>query len=603
MNYRPAGGNTGGGPRLQRRRTDPYFNAMKELADISGSEHAEETLRRSEANLRDFLENASEGIRCVGPYGRILWTNQAELDLLGYTREEYIGHHIAEFFADAPVIEDILARLTRGETLRGREARMVCKDGSIRHVLINSNALLEDGKFVHTRCFTRDITERKRAEKAIRAAYEQASAARAEAEAANRNKDEFLATVSHELRSPVNAILGYNRMLRENPLDADQVNQCCDIIERNARAQLQLIEDLLDTARIVSGKLRLELRPLEIVPVLADALDVARPAAEAKGVRLWIVDCGLRIEDDASQEESAIPESQPAIVLGDAARLQQIVWNLLLNAIKFTPAGGRVELRAERAKERIRIIVSDTGEGIQPEFLLYIFDRFRQADSSSSQRSGGLGLGLALVKHLAELHGGAVEAASEGAGCGATFTVTLPLATQTELGATEPLPTAAGVTGEAQAKGAIPAPAGLKIAGVRVLVVNDQEESRVSLADFLNRCDAIVTTASSGAEVLAILSNPPGGARPDILIYDIAMPEGDGYAALRLVRALEAANGVEASQRIPAIALAGKEERLRALSAGFQGHIAKPVEPVELMLVIANIVGLPWLSLKTIPHS
>jgi CheY-like chemotaxis protein/anti-sigma regulatory factor (Ser/Thr protein kinase) len=282
--------------------------------------------------------------------------------------------------------------------------------------------------------------------------------------------------------------------------------------------------------------------------------------------------------------------------------LQQTVWNLLSNAIKFTPAGGCVELRAERTEEHIRIIVSDTGKGIKLEFLPHIFDLFRQADSSSSQRYGGLGLGLALVKHLVELHSGKVEVASDGPGCGATFTVTLPLATQSELGAAEPPALAAPAAmpdalnyGKARTEGGIPASAGKTIAGLRVLVVDDQEDARAALAEFLSQCGAVVTTVSSGAEALAILSNPSGAARPDILICDIAMPEEDGYSVMRRMRAFEAASGDAASLRIPAIALTAMtrtEDRLRALSAGFQMYVAKPADPVELMVVIANIAGM-----------
>jgi CheY-like chemotaxis protein len=297
------------------------------------------------------------------------------------------------------------------------------------------------------------------------------------------------------------------------------------------------------------------------------------------------------------KNQSAIRNPQSAIVKGDAARLQQIVWNLLSNAIKFTPAGGSVELRAERAGEHIRIVVSDTGKGIQPEFLPQVFDRFRQVDSSGSQRSGGLGLGLALVKHLAELHGGKVKAASEGVGRGATFTLTLPLAEQSELRVSEPpalaMP-AVGADDESRINAGITMPAGVTIAGVRVLVVDDQEEARAMLAHFLRQCGAVVTTASSGAQALTVLSNPQGGARPDVLLCDIMMPEEDGYAALRRVRALEEALGVAASERIPAVAvtsLTGNEVRLRTLSAGFRFHVAKPVDPVELTLVIANVTG------------
>jgi signal transduction histidine kinase len=420
--------------------------------------------------------------------------------------------------------------------------------------------------------------------------------AREQAEAATRAKDEFLAVISHELRSPLNAILGYNRMLRRNSKDSGLLNKSCDIIERNARLQLQLIEDLLDTARIISGKLRMEMRLMDIVPVVNDALDVVRPAAEAKGVQLRIAE-----EGDTLGEESAIRNPQSAneessIVLGDATRLQQVVWNLLSNAIKFTPKGGRVELWVGRDAEQFRIFVSDTGKGIEPEFLPHVFDRFYQADGSSTRRHGGLGLGLALVKSLVELHGGEVKVESEGSGRGSTFTVMLPLAINSGMAAVErpALTSTACAASGARAEGSITLPDGVTIEGVRVLAVDDQEEARVTLSNFLGKCGAVVTTASSAAEALAFLSDHLGGERPDVLVCDIAMPGEDGYSALRRVRALELERGVAPQQQIPAIALtamARSEDRLQALNAGFKMHISKPVEPAELVIVIASVVG------------
>jgi PAS domain S-box-containing protein len=422
-----------------------------------------------------------------------------------------------------------------------------------------------------------DFLERKDAEAALRVAYEKESAARAEAEAANRSKDDFLAVVSHELRSPLTAILGYNRMLREKPGDLVLLKTSCDIIERNARLQLQLIEDLLDTARIVSGKLRLEIERIDIYTVLADALDVVRPGAEAKGIE---VSTKLNLKQE--------------MINGDAARLRQIVWNLLSNAIKFTPEGGFVELRVEQSGERVRIIVSDTGKGIQPEFLPYIFDRFRQADGSSSRRHSGLGLGLALVKHLVELHGGEITAASEGAGRGSIFTVTLPLAMQDVTTATAPSAlTAFAAPGEVKTEGAIPQPDEETIRGMRVLAVDDQKDAREILTKFLSNRGAIVTAVSSGDEALAYLSSLPKEEWPRVLICDIAMPKEDGYAILARVRALERELGVKISKRIPAIALtalAQSKDRLQALAAGFQMHVPKPVEPAELMIVLTSLV-------------
>jgi len=348
-----------------------------------------------------------------------------------------------------------------------------------------------------------------------------------------------------------------------------------EIIERNGRMQLQLIEDLLDTARIISGKLELEVQSTPLDTVIIAALDVVRPAAQAKGVELL-----SDLDPLASQ------------VMGDPDRLQQVVWNLLTNAIKFTPEGGHVELRTERTDQRVLITVSDTGKGIEPEFMPFVFDRFRQSDSSSARRFGGIGLGLSLVKRLVELHGGTVEAASDGPGCGATFTVTLPQSVaQTETFI--PRRPRAGAIREVKTEDIIPLDRVPSLAGIHVLVVDDLDEARSLLRAALEECGAQVTAVSSGVEALAILADPPDGKRPDALILDIAMPGEDGYTALERVRALEAERGIAPSAQIPAIALTAfgrSEDRLRALTAGFRMHVAKPVEPAELAMVIASIV-------------
>ncbi|HMB29447.1 MAG TPA: PAS domain S-box protein, partial [Blastocatellia bacterium] len=416
-----------------------------------------------------------------------------------------------------------------------------------------------------------DITARKQAEEEIARLLAEEQVAREVAEQATRAKDEFLAVVSHELRSPLNAILGYTRILRSGPEDREDFNKVTGVIERNAKAQLQIVEDLLDSARIVTGKLRIEPSLVDLVPALEAALDTVRSAAEAKGVTLV-----------------ANFRRLPERVLGDSTRLQQVVWNLLANAVKFTPAGGRVELRMDGDADHIRIVVSDTGKGVEPEFLPFVFDRFRQADTSSARRYGGVGLGLSLVKHLVELHGGTITAASKGVGRGATFTITLP---RRHMELIPPAPPAV-TSREVRTEGAIPRDQALSLEGVSLLVVDDQEEARVILTHALSEYGAQVTTVSSGAEALAILSRPPDGRRPDALILDIAMPDEDGYAVLKKVRALEAEQGVVVYQ-IPAIALtahARAEDRLRALQAGFQMHVAKPVEPTELALVILSLI-------------
>jgi signal transduction histidine kinase/ActR/RegA family two-component response regulator len=409
-----------------------------------------------------------------------------------------------------------------------------------------------------------DLIERKQVEAERERLLEQEQLLRQTAEAHNRAKDEFLSVVSHELRGPLNSILGYTRLTRANPHNAELVARYAEIIERNAKTQQQMTEDLLDTARIISGKLKLEPAPADLRLVLEDALTVVQLAAEAKQIEL-----------------AASLGDEPVEIVGDAMRLQQVVWNLLQNAIKFTPAAGRVELRLERDDKQARIVVSDTGKGIEPEFLPHIFDRFSQSDMSQTRRHGGLGLGLALVKQLVELHGGTIEAAS--AGAGATFTVTLPLRAPQVAAQKPPRAIAEVVSGPE----AIPFADLPRLDGVRVLVVDDQEEARLLVAAALGQQGAAVTAVASGAEALALLDRTTF----DALILDIAMPDEDGYTVLKKVRALEAERGAEADH-IPVVALTAygrSEDRLRALQAGFLMHVAKPVELPELVMVIASL--------------
>ena len=409
-----------------------------------------------------------------------------------------------------------------------------------------------------------DLIERKQVEAERERLLEQEQLLRQTAEAHNRAKDEFLSVVSHELRGPLNSILGYTRLTRANPHNAELVARYAEIIERNAKTQQQMTEDLLDTARIISGKLKLEPAPADLRLVLEDALTVVQLAAEAKQIEL-----------------AASLGDEPVEIVGDAMRLQQVVWNLLQNAIKFTPAGGRVELRLERDDKQARIVVSDTGKGIEPEFLPHIFDRFSQSDMSQTRRHGGLGLGLALVKQLVELHGGTIEAAR--AGAGATFTVTLPLRAPQVAAQKPPRAIAEVVSGPE----AIPFADLPRLDGVRVLVVDDQEEARLLVAAALGQQGAAVTAVASGAEALALLDRTTF----DALILDIAMPDEDGYTVLKKVRALEAERDAEAGH-IPAVALTAygrSEDRLRALQAGFLLHVAKPVELPELVMVIASL--------------
>lgn len=388
-------------------------------------------------------------------------------------------------------------------------------------------------------------------------------AAREEAEMANRSKDEFLATVSHELRTPLNAILGWAHMLRASTLDSTTQTRALETIERNARSQAQLIEDILDVSRIVTGKLRLDVRPVEVASVVEGAIDAMRPAADAKGIQI-----------------EAILDPLAGPVSGDPNRLQQVVWNLVSNAVKFTRREGRVQVRLERVDSHIEIIVSDTGQGISSEFLPYVFDRFRQADATSTRRYGGLGLGLAIVRHLVEMHGGTVRADSAGEGAGATFTVQLPLmiVNTGALRLERIHPVAVG--------NSLPSEKPPTLEGLRVLIVDDEPDTLAMLRVMVGDFQAEVKCCSSAAEALRVLDD----WKPNVLISDIEMPDEDGYQLIRKIRDRDPEDG----GNIPAVALtayARSEDRMRALSAGYQMHLAKPFEPAELAVVIASLAS------------
>ncbi|HXI92098.1 MAG TPA: ATP-binding protein, partial [Blastocatellia bacterium] len=387
--------------------------------------------------------------------------------------------------------------------------------------------------------------------------------AREEAETANRAKDEFLATVSHELRTPLNAILGWAHMLRANKLDQTTQTRALETIERNAKSQAQLIEDILDVSRIVTGKLRLEVGPVELAAVVDAAIDAVRPAADAKGIRI---------------ETALDPCAGP--ISGDPNRLQQIVWNLASNAVKFTGKGGHVQIQLHSVNSYVDIVVSDTGQGISSEFLPYVFDRFRQADATSTRSHGGLGLGLAIVRHLVEMHGGTVFADSPGEGMGATFTVKLPMIVapvdRRNLERVRPA-TDASISLE-------PMPI---LEGVSVMVVDDEPDTREMLRIMIGQLGAEVRACASSEEAMRLLSE----WQPDVIVSDIEMPGEDGYELIRKVRRSEANRG---NGKVPAVALTAYgrvEDRMRALAAGYQMHIAKPAEPAELAMVIASLAA------------
>jgi len=378
--------------------------------------------------------------------------------------------------------------------------------------------------------------------------------AREAAEDSNRLKDEFLATVSHELRTPLTAILGWSRLLEGGTLDHTTVQQAVETIGRNAKAQAQIVDDILDVSRIITGNLYLDLHPLEVVPVVENAINVVRPTADAKGIKV-----------------ETYFDTAPAMISGDANRLQQVVWNLLSNAVKFTNSGGRVCVKASQRGDAIEVSVSDTGQGISKEFLPYVFDRFRQADSTTTRQHGGLGLGLAIARHLVEIHGGTIRAESKGEGQGATFTIRLPLL-ETTVGAAHP--------GDQNRK---LAQSVQSLLGLNVLLVDDDSDTLTLMTTALTKRQANVIAVSSAGEAIQAITRK----RPDVLVSDIAMPDEDGYGLIEKIRSLE--NGT--SDNIPAVAItayAKDEDRERALSAGFQIYLAKPVELTELISVVAR---------------
>ncbi len=704
---------------------------------IANARRFEES-REKEQDLTDFFENAAVGLHWVGPDGTILRANRAELEMLGYAADEYVGRNIAEFHADADTIADILRRLRGGETLRSYPARLRARDGTLRHVVIDSNVHWVRGEFGHTRCFTRDVTSLRHAEEELtrllaaeRAVREDAEAARAraeaaerqmatlgdiaqsitasldldtvlqriaqgsqelcrsdtaaiflreadsdavvpryrvgpalrvyeglriqpgegiggrvlvtrrpirtadyasdarvpeafhaiahetgttalmvvpiiigervegllyisnrtprefteqdeavsvrladqaaaairnarlfaetaqartDAEAASRAKDEFVAMLSHELRTPLNAIVGWTRMLRTGTLAAEAAANALDVIDRNAAAQVQLVEDLLDVSRIVAGTLHVEARPIKLAPVLAAALDAVRPAADRKGVRL-----------------SAHVAPTIDGVVGDPGRLQQVFWNLLVNAVKFTPRGGLVEVTALADDASVWISVRDTGCGIDRAVLPHIFERFRQADSSTTREHGGLGLGLALVKHLVERHGGTVTAHSDGRDKGSAFTVTLAHTRADDL-----------------QRRSLSMPAAARsdqLLGVTVMAVDDQDDARELCARVLAEHRASVITAASVADAITQLD----AVKPDVIIADIAMPGEDGFALVRRVRAHEAGRARRAVV-VALTAYVGAEDRARIRAAGFDAHVPKPLDADDLVRTIRSLL-------------
>lgn len=517
-------------------------------------------LKKSESRFSRLVEANIIGVMLVGPNGVILEANDAFLRMVGYTREDLHSGAMNWIEMTPPEYvqqdEQILQELAISKSCTPFEKEYICKDGSRVPILIGA-AQLESDELAWV-CFVVDLTESKKIEALLRQQAE-------ELVRANRLKDEFLATVSHELRTPLNAMLGWATMLRSNQLDQETMNRAIETIERNARAQNQLINDLLDVSRIITGKIRLNVRPVVLISVIEAAVDSIRPAAEAKNIRI---------------QSLLDPAAGP--VSGDPDRLQQVFWNLLSNAVKFTSKGGRVQVRLERINSHVEITVSDTGQGISSEFLPYVFERLQQADSSTTRAHGGLGLGLAIVRHLVELHGGSVHATSAGEGKGATFMVNLPVTIfrlePTTLERVHPT-----------VSDTVPPIKTPKLTGLKVLVVDDEIDARELLATLLQQSGAEVIVAASAQEALERITQCTVEQRPDVLVSDIGMPGEDGYTLIRQVRALAPDKG----GRIPAIALtayARTEDRIKALASGFQSHVPKPVEPTEFVTVLANLI-------------
>ncbi|MEA5504200.1 response regulator [Halotia wernerae UHCC 0503] len=545
-------------------------------------------LKQSEERFRSLSTCSPIGIFETDTEGYCRYTNPCYQAICGLSAVESLGKKWLESVHPEDqerAIATWSAYLNEGREY-SEDFRFQTTDGRVRWVEVRTSRMLSaQGDLLGYVGTLEEITERKQAEE-VRAQVIREQTARQEAEAANRMKDEFLAVLSHELRTPLTSMLGWSKILRSKKLDETATARALEAIERNATTQVQLIEDILDVSRIIRGQLRLNLSAVNLISVMETALDAVRPLAETKGIQL-----------------NTILDSTLGTVCGDPGRLQQIVWNLLTNAIKFTPQGGRVEVRIESLKQGTEAIfpnpeiklsptagtlalntsdyaqiqVIDTGIGIGSEFLPKVFERFRQADSTTTRSHNGLGLGLAIVRHLVELHGGTIVAESPGEGQGATFTVKLPL-----------MPDNKDCEAAKEESSPLDSDTSTPFTGLKVLVVDDEADTRNFLAFMFEEYGAIATTVESVDAALTVLEQ----SQPDILISDIGMSEQDGYTLIRKLRSLEPEKG----GCIPAIALTAysrEEDRRQILSSGFQQHLSKPVDPTKLITAVANVLELP----------
>jgi PAS domain S-box-containing protein len=520
------------------------------VRDVTQRDYAERAARR----LAAIVESSDDAIVSKDPTGIVTSWNRAAETMFGYTASEMIGQSIRRLIpADRQREEDtVLEHIRRGERVNHFETLRRRKDGTLVPISLTVSPIHDNkGRVVGASKIARDVTDQKRAENERARLY-------AEVQEAGRLKDEFLATLSHELRTPLNAILGYARMIRLGLVNGDKLTRAVETVERNASSLNQIVEDILDVSRIISGKLRLHVTPVDLAVVVHDAIEAVIPAATAKDVRI---------------EQQLDPDT--GRIAGDPERIQQVIWNLMSNAVKFTPRGGLVRVHLVRADTNVHITVADTGIGIPKEFLPYIFERFSQEDAGTTRERGGLGLGLAIARHLVEMHGGTIQAQSGGVGAGTTFTVSIPLMVTHHDAHVRPHPHGVASTDE---PAQVP-----NLEGIRVLAVDDDRDALRLVKEVIEAAGALAATAHSAAAAIEMIE----AVRPDVLIVDIGMPRVDGFQLIAEVRARE-----DVFRNIPAAALtayARSEDRTKALRSGFQLHLAKPIDPGELLAAVASL--------------
>jgi PAS domain S-box-containing protein len=516
----------------------------------------------AEALLSAIVNSSDDAIVSKDLNGIVTSWNRGAQKIFGYSAEEMVGQSITKIIPAERLGEEprILESLRNGKQIDHFDTQRVRKDGKLIHVSLTISPVRNaSGQIVGASKVARDITRRIQADEQLQRTTKQLEIAVANAEAQGRIKDEFLATLSHELRTPLQSVLGWLQILRSPDRTTDELNEGLEVIDRNANNQARIIEDLLDMSRILSGKVRLDVQQVPLATALEAALETIKPGAQAKEIRI---------------EKILDPLAQP--VAGDPNRLQQIFWNLLSNAVKFTPKGGKIQVLLERVNSHLEVSVADNGIGISPEFLPFVFERFRQADSSTTRNHGGLGLGLAIVKHLVELHGGSVRVKSPGASQGCTFTVLLPLAPVHDGREGRRHPSASA------SSSLVAAPPSLQ--NISVLVIDDEEDSLRLIAKMLRRSGADVHSSSSAKEAVDLIRT----GSFDVLVSDIGMPNMDGYDLIKNVRSLPPEEG----GGIPAIALtayARMEDRIEAISKGFQMHLAKPAHGLELITCVKSL--------------